>query len=208
MKTFLKYFLFLFLLAAISVGMTLLLRKPKEQIIQQQLDQPAGSFKEFPQIKEADREEASLIVPVQPEQNNDDSSDKQDDLNSGEDRIKNLIESIKSNYALDNWNDIKTAFKWIGNVEGTMKEAVIAGQGFSADSNQAQIETIENFLREEGFQLDGANTESGANVSIKGFQKENQVCLVIKTTAKEINQFDVQEQSELAKLEMRCGLKK
>ena len=105
MKTFLKYFLFLFLLAVISVGMTLLLRKPKEQIVQQQLDQPAGSFKEFPQIKEADREEASLIVSVQPEQNNDDSSDKQDDLNSGEDRIKNLIESIKSNYALDNWND-------------------------------------------------------------------------------------------------------
>jgi len=195
MKTFLKYFLFLFLLALISVGITLFLKKPKEQIVQQEANQLSGSSEEFPQVGDSDREEALPAVPTRPKQN---------DSNSDEDQTKDLIGAIKSSYALDNWVDIKTPFRWAINGEGVMNGVTVAGQGFSADSNQPQAEEIENFLKTAGFHFDSANAENGVNVSIKGFQKENEVCLVIKTTPKGTSQFDAQDQS--IKLEMRCGL--
>lgn len=204
MKSFLKYFLFLFLLAVISIGIALFLKKPKEQTVEEEPVQPAGSSKEFPEVGESNRDEISLVVPAQPEQGSVSSNGEQDNFDLDEDQIESLIEEIKNNYALDNWVDVKAPFRWEMSVEGGTRKITITGQGFSADSNQVQIEEIETFLKAEGFHLDSANVESGVNVSIKGLQKENAVCLVIKTTSQEINQFGNEDQS--AKFEMRCGL--
>lgn len=204
MKTFLKYFLLLFLLAVISIGITLFLKKPKEQTIEEEPAQPTGFSKEFPEIEKSDRDEIQPVAPVRPEQNNDDSNGEQDNFDLDEDQIKSLIEKIKNDYALDNWIDVKAPFKWAESIGGETRKVTITGQGFSADSNQTQIEEVENFLKADGFHLDSANVESGINISIKGFQKENKACLVIKTTSQEIDQFDKQDQS--AKLEIRCGL--
>jgi len=95
------------------------------------------------------------------------------------DEISNLLENLEQETGIDFSEIQDVAFKWIVKVDPTITEETVAGKGFEANRiSSEQYDSIEQFLKDNGFEVDLYNIADGLFTGLVGYKKDQIVCTV------------------------------
>ena len=95
------------------------------------------------------------------------------------DEISILLEGLKGETKIDFSEIEKINFKWITKIKFGVEEKVITGKGFEANNiSESQYNSIEQFLVNNGFEVDVNNIAGGTVVGLMGYRTEDVVCTV------------------------------
>ncbi|MBZ9571921.1 hypothetical protein KJA15_01105 [Patescibacteria group bacterium] len=95
------------------------------------------------------------------------------------DEISNLLENLKQETDIDFSEVQDIEFKWIVKVDPQIEEETVAGKGFEANRiSSEQYDSIEQFLKDNGFEVDLYNIADGLFTGLVGYKKDQIVCTV------------------------------
>ncbi|MGB2762314.1 MAG: hypothetical protein WBC21_02095 [Minisyncoccales bacterium] len=95
------------------------------------------------------------------------------------DEASNLLEDLKQETGIDFSGIEEFQFKWIVNVDPEVREETVAGKGFEAERiSSEQYDSIEQFLKNNGFEVDIYNISAGTISELIGYRKDKAVCAV------------------------------
>ena len=95
------------------------------------------------------------------------------------DEILNLLENFEQETGIDFSEIQDVEFKWIVKVDPTITEETVAGKGFEANRiSSEQYDSIEQFLEDNGFEVDLYNIADGLFTGLVGYKKDQIVCTV------------------------------
>ncbi|XOA43066.1 MAG: hypothetical protein ACKKMO_01160 [Candidatus Nealsonbacteria bacterium] len=95
------------------------------------------------------------------------------------DEILALLENLNQETGIDFSEIQNIEFKWIVKVDPEITEEIVVGKGFEANviSNE-QYDSIEQFLKDNGFKTDVYNIAAGTISESTGYKKDKAVCAV------------------------------
>jgi len=90
-----------------------------------------------------------------------------------------LLENLQQSTAIGFSEIGDVEFKWVVKVDPVIAEETVAGKGFEANmiSNE-QYDSIELFLKDNGFEVDLYNIAAGTISELTGYKKDKAVCAV------------------------------
>jgi len=95
------------------------------------------------------------------------------------DEISNLLENLEQETGIDFSEIQDVEFKWIVKVDPTITEETVVGKGFEANRiSSEQYDSVEQFLKNNGFEVDLYNITDGLFTGLVGYKKDQIVCTV------------------------------
>ncbi|XOB46418.1 MAG: hypothetical protein ACKKMV_03140 [Candidatus Nealsonbacteria bacterium] len=95
------------------------------------------------------------------------------------DEVSVLLEDLEQETGIDFSEIQPVEFKWVVKVDPKVEEVDISGKGFEANRiSSEQYDSIEQFLKDNGFEVDIYNIAAGTISESTGYKKDKAVCAV------------------------------
>ncbi len=131
-----------------------------------------------------------------------------------QEEVFNLLKELEKETQIDFSGIVKTEFVWkiegekVGKEQKT-EELVTAGKGFDVEKiSDEQHRSIEEFFRDNGFEIDVYNVADGTIVRATGYKKSQIACLVIGGASgyKEATGQWTPPEPDIKDVEVKCGM--
>lgn len=124
------------------------------------------------------------------------------------DEILVLLEGLNKKTGV-NFSGIESVeMKWVVEVDPRVQEITIGGKGFEANRiSTEQYNSIERFLKDNGFEIDLYNIASGTVAELTGYKNDQIVCTVAggATGYKEAEGQWIPPEPDIKDIEIKCG---
>ncbi len=95
------------------------------------------------------------------------------------DEVSDLLEDLEQETGIDFSEAQPVDFKWIVKVDPKVEEEAVSGKGFEAERiSSEQYDSIELFLKDNGFEVDLYNIAAGTISELTGYIKGKTICTV------------------------------
>ncbi len=124
------------------------------------------------------------------------------------DEVLTLLESLEQETGIDFPEIEGLEFKWIVKVDPKVEEETVVGKGFEAERiSSEQYDSIEQFLKNNGFEVDLYNIADATFAGLVGYRKEKTICVVSGgvTGYKEAEGQWIPSEPDIKDVTVNCG---